>query len=75
MRTQKRIIISSVFTMAMVASTAQAFFGGKNEILTAYADIAIANYTDALNDAKSMQVAIKDFTKNSTTMMMENGIV
>ncbi|CAC9958463.1 Iron-regulated protein A precursor [uncultured Gammaproteobacteria bacterium] len=72
MRTQKRIIISSVFTMAMVASTAQAFFGGKNEVLTAYADIAIANYTDALNDAKSMQVAIKDFTKNPTTMMMEN---
>jgi hypothetical protein len=32
MRTQKRIIISSVFTMAMVASTAQAFFGGKNEV-------------------------------------------
>jgi putative iron-regulated protein len=44
----------------------------RNEVLTAYADIAIANYTDALNDAKSMQVAIKDFTKNSTTMMMEN---
>ncbi|CAB9541548.1 Iron-regulated protein A precursor [Bathymodiolus brooksi thiotrophic gill symbiont] len=72
MRTQKKIIISSVLTMAMVASTAQAFFGGKNEVLTAYADIAIANYTDALNDAKSMQVAIKDFTKNPTTMMMEN---
>jgi uncharacterized iron-regulated protein len=55
MRTQKRIIISSVLTMAMVASTAQAFFSGKNEVLTAYADIVIDNYTDALNDAKSMQ--------------------
>ncbi|MDC9715077.1 MAG: imelysin family protein [Gammaproteobacteria bacterium] len=72
MRTQKRIITSSVLTMAMVVSTAQAFWGGKNEVLTAYADIAIANYTDALNDAKNMQVAIKSFAKNPTAMMMEN---
>ncbi|CAC9448117.1 Iron-regulated protein A precursor [uncultured Gammaproteobacteria bacterium] len=72
MRTQKRIIVSSVLTIVMVASTAQAFLGAKNGVLTTYADIATANYTDALNDAKTLQVALKGFTNNPTAATMAN---
>ncbi|WP_304545896.1 imelysin family protein [Sulfurimonas microaerophilic] len=33
----------------------------KKEVLTTYADIALANYTDALNDAIALQTAIDNF--------------
>ncbi len=72
MNTQQRIIVSLVLALVMVVSTVQAFWGGNktNSILQAYADIAIANYTDALNDAKAMQQAIKRFTNNPTPATM-----
>ena len=34
----------------------------KTDILTTYANIALANYTDALNDAKTLQSALSAFT-------------
>ena len=34
----------------------------KKNILTTYADIALANYTDAFNDAKTLQTALSTFT-------------
>jgi len=68
MRTQKRMVVSAVLTVAMVASTANAFWGSnsKGEILTTYADIAIANYTDTLDDAKTLQMTLKGFTNDPT---------
>jgi putative iron-regulated protein len=39
-------------------------------IITAYANIAYANYNDALKDAKSLQMAIDTFVKNPTAMTM-----
>ncbi|SMN11766.1 Iron-regulated protein A precursor [uncultured Candidatus Thioglobus sp.] len=73
MRTHKRIIASSALIIAMVATTANAFWGSSNDdnkILNTYADIAIANYTDALNDAKALQSSLKSFTNrpNRATM-------
>jgi putative iron-regulated protein len=38
----------------------------KSKILETYANIAIANYSDALSDAKKMQTALKNFTENPT---------
>ena len=38
----------------------------KAEVLKTYSDIALANYTDALNDAKSLTVALKAFTDAPT---------
>jgi len=43
----------------------------KTEVLTSYADIAIANYTDSLNDAKAMAVALKAFTDAPTDATLE----
>ncbi len=69
----QKIILSSVVVVLMATSTAQAFWGNdKHKILTTYADIVIANYEDALNDAKTMQASIKNFTLNPTSMNMGN---
>ena len=38
----------------------------KTAVLTSYADIAIANYTDSVNDAKAMVTAVKAFTDAPT---------
>lgn len=38
----------------------------KKSVLTTYANIALANYTDALNDAKSLRTALTTFTGNPT---------
>ncbi|WXT99723.1 MAG: hypothetical protein Ctma_0427 [Catillopecten margaritatus gill symbiont] len=72
MRTQRRVIIPVVLTTVMALSTAQAFWGGKSEVLATYADIAIATYADTLTDAKNLQAVIKDFTNNPTVMTMGN---
>ncbi|MBU3015907.1 imelysin [Poseidonibacter lekithochrous] len=44
-------------------------------ILTSYAKIAEANYSDALNDAKKLQIAIADFTSNPTEKTFANAKV
>jgi len=41
-------------------------------ILVAYVKIAQANYTDALNDAKKLQIAIEDFTSNPSEKTFTN---
>jgi len=38
----------------------------KNTALTAYANLAISNYQDALDDAKKLETAIKNFTDTPT---------
>ncbi|CAC9577179.1 Iron-regulated protein A precursor [uncultured Gammaproteobacteria bacterium] len=68
----QKLMISSVVVATMATSTVQAFWGSKNEVLVTYADIVIANYMDTLNDAKTMQASIKDFTGNPTSMTMAN---
>lgn len=45
------------------------------DILETYANIALANYTDALNDAKALKKSIKDFTNNPTADNMDNAKV
>ncbi len=37
-----------------------------NQVLKTYADIALVNYTDALNDAKKLQTSINAFVNNPT---------
>ncbi len=57
----------------MAISTASAFWGNKaNPLLTTYANIATANYTDTLNDAKILKEKLKDFTNSPTMILMEN---
>ena len=41
-------------------------------MITAYANIAHANYNDALNDAKALQIAIDKFVSNPTKITMAN---
>ena len=41
-------------------------------VLTAYAKIAQANYTDAFNDAKKLQMAIEEFTLNPSEKTFAN---
>jgi putative iron-regulated protein len=41
-------------------------------MITAYANIAYANYNDTLKDAKSLQMAIATFVKNPNEMTMAN---
>ncbi len=73
MKVQKKLIISSALTAAMAISTASAFWGNEaNSLLTTYANIATANYTDTLNDAKILKEKLKDFTNNPTMILMEN---
>lgn len=36
-----------------------------NSVLDAYANIALANYSDALKDAKTLKVAIDEFCKKT----------
>jgi putative iron-regulated protein len=57
----------------MAISTASAFWGNEaNPLLTTYANIATANYTDALNNAKTLKEKLKDFTNSPTMILMEN---
>ncbi|CAC9599098.1 Iron-regulated protein A precursor [Bathymodiolus heckerae thiotrophic gill symbiont] len=74
MKAQKRFAVSAALTVAMAVTTAQAFWGNNeaNPLLTTYADIATANYTDALNDAKTLQTSLKGFTNNPTSASMAN---
>jgi len=73
MKVQKKLIISSALTAAMAISTASAFWGNEaNPLLTTYANIATANYTDTLNDAKILKEKLKDFTNSPTMILMEN---
>ena len=73
MKVQKKLIISSALTAAMAISTASAFWGNEtNSLLTTYANIATANYTDTLNDAKILKEKLKDFTNSPTMILMEN---
>jgi len=39
-------------------------------ILGAYSNLALANYTDALNDAKALQAKINEFAKNPTSISL-----
>ena len=44
----------------------------KQSVLTTYANVATANYSDALNDAKVLQTAINAFANNPTQMGLNN---
>ena len=44
---------------------------GATSVLGTYADIAIANYSDALSDAKALQMAIDKFAAKPTTQNLE----
>jgi len=44
----------------------------ESNMITAYANIAYANYNDALNDAKALQLSIEAFTENPTEFTMKN---
>ncbi|HHD75452.1 MAG TPA: imelysin [Campylobacterales bacterium] len=46
--------------------TAEITTAQKTAVLTSYADIALANYTDSLNDAKALVTALKAFTDAPT---------
>lgn len=73
MKIQNKIIASSLLTFGII-STSYAFWGKHetNPILQTYADIALANYSDALNDAQIMQTALDGFTKSPSAVSMQN---
>ncbi|BBB23999.1 iron-regulated protein A [Isorropodon fossajaponicum endosymbiont JTNG4] len=74
MKVQKKLIVSSALTVAMAISTVSAFWGSDeaNPLLSTYANIATANYTDALNGAKTLKEKLRDFTNRPTIVLMEN---
>jgi putative iron-regulated protein len=61
--------ISVALASALYAVPAQ---DNKTAILSNYADIALVNYSDALSDAKKLQKAIEEFTKNPTQKNLDN---
>lgn len=44
----------------------------KKSFLTTYANIALANYSDALTDAKTLAVSLKAFEKSPSAITMQN---
>ncbi len=74
MKVQKKLIVSSALTVAMAISTTSAFWGSDetSPLLSTYANIATANYTDALNDAKALKEKLRDFTNRPIMVLMEN---
>lgn len=60
------ILKMSLLSVAVCATLLAAPKDTRSEILTTYANIALVNYTDALNDAKALQNAIKIFSQNPT---------
>ena len=74
MKVQKKLIISSALTVVMVISITSTFLSSEevSPLLITYANIATANYTDALNDAKTLKEKLKYFTNRPTIVLMEN---
>eukprot|EP00768_Dysnectes_brevis_P000871 gnl/Dysnectes_brevis/11_a15_13465.p2 GENE.gnl/Dysnectes_brevis/11_a15_13465~~gnl/Dysnectes_brevis/11_a15_13465.p2 ORF type:complete len:442 (-),score=-99.86 gnl/Dysnectes_brevis/11_a15_13465:1913-3238(-) len=66
--------LSLAAVMALTGCTANHAEPKKDEakLLVAYANIATANYSKALQDAKLLQVAIERFTKNPTEITLKN---
>ncbi len=56
----------SILVASTMAFSAQAHEGHKVAALETYANIAIDNYSDALADAKKLEVAVEAFVKNPT---------
>uniref|UniRef100_UPI0040478331 imelysin family protein n=2 Tax=Aliarcobacter sp. TaxID=2321116 RepID=UPI0040478331 len=77
--TKKVLVSLSVVTAVALTGCATTKTGTSNtevvkgvSVLEAYANIALANYTDALNDAKSLKNAIDIFSKNPTKLNLDN---
>ncbi len=63
----KKIITTSMLSLALASTLyATPTKDEKKAILTNYANMAYANYTDALSDAKKLQLALETFGKNPT---------
>jgi len=72
----KTILLS--FGIALISNssiwadnTAKTLTSTQRSILLTYAKIANANYTDALNDAKALQRAVKAFTENPDKITLD----
>jgi putative iron-regulated protein len=72
------VSLSLVTALAISSNAASNTQTSKSEvvqgasILDAYANIALANYSDALKDAKSLKMAIDTFSKNPTQSNLDN---
>ena len=66
------IIKNTLLSVSLCATLFAAPSGdARKEILTTYANIAYENYSDALNDAKALQEAIKAFSANPTEATLQ----
>ena len=68
-------IVTAVAISANAASnekTSKTEVSKSASILDAYSDIALANYSDALKDAKSLKTAIDAFVKSPTQVNLDN---
>ncbi|WP_208380145.1 imelysin family protein [Psychromonas algarum] len=63
--------VAAVETTSNTNVTAGISKGDKLATLSTYASIASANYSDTLKDAKALQVAITDFSKNPTEKTLQ----
>ena len=77
--TKKVLVSLSIVTALAISSNAASNTQtSKSEvvkgasILDAYSDIALANYSDALKDAKSLKIAIDAFVKSPTQVNLDN---
>ena len=69
----KKLLLSASIAVAMFQGT-PAFAHEHHHVnpqLETYANIALANYSDALEDAKKLQQAVLAFTKNPTEQTLE----
>jgi putative iron-regulated protein len=72
------VSLSLVTALAISSNAASNIQSSKSEvtkgtsILDAYSNIALANYSDALKDAKSLKMAIDIFSKDPTQLNLDN---
>ena len=79
MNFSKKVLVSLslVTAMALTSSATENKQSNKTEqvavksILESYSNIALDNYTNALNDAKALKVAIDNFAKSATKENLE----
>ena len=77
--TKKVVVSLSIVTSIVLTGCTSTQSGSEkkevvktNSVLEAYSNIALANYSDSLKDAKALKVAIDTFAKNPTAENLKN---
>ncbi len=67
----KIILLSSALALTLAVTSLSAHAATPNDVVTHYATLVHANYTDALEDAVTLQKAVNAFLANPTEAMLQ----